>query len=112
MSEPQLDPRFPAAVDLLGRTGAREFQIRFCEEEDPTVWMALAKWGNHWEATGGMTPEQALFRLCEAVMDGGQCRHCRRPTAFMSDFDPMPGEEFICYYKWDPELKTFRRGCE
>lgn len=113
MSEdPTEDPRFLPAIDMLGRTGADSFQIRFCDEEKPVVWMALAEWDGHWEVGASMHPVKAVFRLCEQVIDGGRCQHCARPTAFMSDFAPMPGEDFVCYYKWDPELKTFRRGCE
>jgi hypothetical protein len=121
---PEDDPRFTAAVALLGRTGADTFQIRYCEEEDPTVWMAIAHWPAgetrdqrpaHYEAAGGMTPWRALFRLCEATMDGGTCRHCHRPTVV--DDGPAIGalvalEEAFCAYRYDPELATFRRSCE
>jgi hypothetical protein len=26
--------------------------------------------------------------------------------------DSMPLNESVCWYQWDPEMKTFRRGCE
>jgi hypothetical protein len=109
---PGVDDRFLAAVDLLGRTGAQEFQIRFCDEEQPTIWMAAARWRKHWEAAGAMNPQAAVFRLCDSVVDGGSCTHCHRPTGFVPDIDPMPLDKMFCWYQWDPELKTFRRGCE
>lgn len=120
------DARFVAAVALIGRTGADGFQIRYCEEEEPTVWIASAHWSlidqpdvqipDHFEAAGGMTPWRALYRLCEAVLDGGTCRHCHRPT--MVDDKPPDDvmsailEAAVCAYRYDPELDTFRRSCE
>jgi hypothetical protein len=97
---------------MLGRTGAQHFQIRFCDEEVPTVWIASGCWGDYWETAAAIDPVTALFRLCDQVIDGGTCTHCGRPTGFVSDFDPMPAESWICWYKWDPELVTFRRNCE
>lgn len=125
------DPRFAAAVALIGRSGADTFEIRYCDEEEPTVWMAVAHWPErdvgegsehvvgimpeHYDAAGGMTPWRAVFRLCEACMDGGTCRHCGRMTAV----DDKPADEIlratedaVCWYRYDPELDTFRRQCE
>ena len=107
------DPRLPAAVALLGRTGAQEFQLRFSPEDDePITWTALARWGKTWECAASMDPLKAVFRLCDEVIDGGQCTHCKKSTGFVPDLDPMPLQQFICWYQWDPELKTFRRGCD
>ena len=116
MSIPEFnDAKFLAVVDLLGRTKAREFQIRYCDEEKPIVWIAAARWGETWQAAGGLTPWTAVFRLAESVMDGGRCTHCDKPTAV----DDKPADEFldainelVCFYRYDPELKTFRRSCE
>jgi hypothetical protein len=106
------DPRLPAGVELLGRTGATQFQFRYCEEEDPVVWMALGCWHGAWQVAAALNPLLALFRLCDSVIDGGQCTHCRKPAGFTPDLDDMPLPAAICWYQWDPELATFRRGCE
>ena len=126
------DDKFVAVVDLLGRTGAKEFQIRYCEEDEPTVWIACAQWPvagyvddagkKHrseaklvWQAAGGMTPWSAVFRLAEATMDGGHCVHCNKMTAVDDkppDVDLLSVGDFVCFYRYDPELKTFRRSCE
>lgn len=123
------DPRLMAAVDLIGRSGASDFQIRYCDEVDPLIWIAAARWqrdqivviradgqdepaSDHvWEVAAAINPLRAIFRLCDQVIDGGQCRHCSRPTGFSSDIDPMPLDSMVCWYQWDPELSTFRRGC-
>lgn len=110
------DPRIPALIEMLGRTGAGEFQLRFSDDEEPVIWMAAARWHDHWEATAAITPYRAMFRLAESVMDGGMCTHCDRPTAIddRSERDPLmeASEVMICWYRWDPELATFRRSCE
>lgn len=112
LETPVFDPRFMAAVDLIGRSGADNFQIRYCEEETPTVWVAAAKWGEVWEVGASTAPLEALFRLCAQVLDGGMCKHCGRPSGFVPDLEPAPAPELVCWYQWDPELETFRRGCE
>jgi hypothetical protein len=105
------DERLPAAVELLGRTGSAEFQLRYCEEEKPTIWVAAGRWGKTWETAAAMNPALAVFRLCDQVIDGGTCQHCHHPTGFAPDLDAMPLDGLICWYQWDPERATFRRGC-
>lgn len=105
------DPRFMPALDMIARTGAAEVQIRYSDDEQPVIWIIAARWDRRWEAAGGMTPLTAAFRLCDAVVDGGTCVHCGRGTGFAPDLDPMPLSKIVCWYQWDPELKTFRRSC-
>ena len=100
-----------AAVDMVGRTGAAQFQLRYSDDEPPTVWMAIAQWGEAWEVGAAIDPAQAAVRLLETVVDGGWCTHCERPSGITADFGPMPLPGAVCWYQYDPELKTFRRGC-
>jgi hypothetical protein len=106
------DPRLMASVDLIRRTGALGFQFRFSDDEDPTVWMCLALYQDRrWEVAAGHEPLEAVYRLLEALIDGGKCTHCRRPSVFLGDsMESFP--ELVCAYSYDPELQTFRRGCE
>jgi mono/diheme cytochrome c family protein len=121
--EPQFDstkivggPMMLAAVKLLQRTGAQTYRVGFSDEDDgpPVVWYAVAQWpGNKAEAAAALDPVTATLRLCEAVIDGGQCAHCHRPTIFLADAnDAGPLDSMGCVYQWDPELATFRRSCE
>lgn len=113
MSTPATDDRLAAAVTMLGRTGAAACQIRYSDDETPVVWIAAARWGERWEAAAAMTPVAAAIRLLEVVIDGGVCKHCERPTAVSDDFTmTMPLNREVCWYQYDPEMKTFRRGCE
>jgi len=109
------DPRFTAAVAMIGRTGASSFRIGWSHEDDgePTAWYALAAYPNdRAEAAGAMDPVTAVLRLCELLIDGGVCQHCGRRTIFVADADTRGVERLGCVYAWDPELATYRRGCE
>lgn len=126
------DPKFLAGIKLLERTGIQSFRIGHTDEDDgdPVIWHATATWGispstgrpmprggriQH-EAAGALHPLTAVMRLCELVVDGATCIHCLQHTIF--DENPMdtPFDDLLnaigCVYAWDPELKTFRRGCE
>ena len=125
-----LDPRFLAGVKLLERTGMREFQIRYDDDQAPVVWVAVGQWfmdrrtrrpraelgpgaAEIWQAAAAMNGTAAVLRLCDQVLDGGTCTHCGRPTGVESD-EPgtMPLDSVICWYQFDPELAVYRRGCE
>lgn len=109
-----------AAIDFIHRTGARSVQIRYSDDEQPVVWFVVAiydgKNPSHlegFEADASGDPVRAALRLCERLGDGGKCAHCNRPTGFEPKLlVRMPMDDRICWYQYDPELKTFRRGCE
>lgn len=67
--------RIGAITDLLGRTGANGFEVRYSEPEiegTPTVWLAIASYADgKWEAGAGAHPVLAGQRLCQ---------HCHRPS--------------------------------
>jgi len=116
---PELDPRFAAAVDLLRRTGATNFRIGYSDEDDgdPIVWYAVVNYPQGNEADAGLNATTAVLRLCERVIDGGKCTHCGRPTIFDPDFsmgDVMDSvlDKMGCRYKWDAETASFVRSCE
>lgn len=119
------DPRYVAAISLVRRMGAREIQLRYDQEQKPIVWVATAGFSvingvptnrgkiNAHQAGAGLDPLTAVFSLCRACLDRhGVCVHCGRNTMFDENFSPQPLEAFYCWYQWDPESKTFRRGCE
>ena len=135
MPEPKIQPptdsaKLLAAVKLLERTGATTYRTGYSDPEDgePTVWYAVATWRGRVaggypvrgtersEAAGALDPVTATLRLCEQVIDGGECTHCKRPTIFDDNPGDGPFDALLdamgCVYGWDPELSTFRRGCE
>lgn len=118
MNDYQLDPRFIAGVAMIGRTGATDFRVGCSDPDDgdPTVWYAVATWKQGAEAGGALSPVRAVMRLCEQIIDGGVCAHCQRLTIFDDNPNDGPWDALLdamgCVYAWDPELGTFRRGCE
>jgi hypothetical protein len=123
MTDVDMDPRAMAGVDMLRRTGAQSFQLRYSDDEEPVVWVAVAaysavnpltgKQAEHYECAGALNPTAAIMRLCEQLIDGGTCQHCGRPTIFNTDSQPGDLLNAVgCVYAYDPELKTFRRDCE
>lgn len=103
-----------AAIDMIRRTGARSVGIRYQDDEQPTVWMVVASYADdRHEVDASLSPVRAALRLCERLVDGGVCKHCGRPTGLEPDsLETMPLDRAFCWYQYDPELKTFRRGCE
>ena len=109
------DRRLAACADLVRRTGAATFQMRYSDDEKPVVWMAVATYPDgRGEAAASLDPLRAAVRLAEQLVDGAMCTHCHQPTALITDFtatltDVLPQ---LCEYVYDPEMATFRRSCE
>jgi hypothetical protein len=107
--------KLAAAVKLLYRTGAQTYRAGYSDPDDgePTVWYACAVWpSGRADAGAGLNPLTATLHLCEQVIDGGECTHCGQVTMFAADADDRILNRLGCVYAWDPELSTFRRGCE
>lgn len=129
MSDELDEVMLTALIDLIGRTGVRDFEIRHDAGDGPAprmVWMAIvsAADGTQGDCAASFHPVEATRRLAEQIIDGGLCTHCGQLTMidcdpFGGSFDPiakkmgdvvgMPG---ICHYRLDPETKRFRRSCE
>lgn len=133
MSDELQDPRFAATIDLLRRCGASGFQIRYSGRPDdggppeyeandpvPVVWLAVADFTGEgssagldgYEAAAGLSPLTAALRLADELVDSSTCVHCRRPAGVSHGIETMPLGKQICWYQFDPELKTYRRSCE
>lgn len=110
------DKRFTACVSLVGKTGAQQFQIRVSDEPEPDMWIAAAEYveegKSKWLLAAALDPLQAVFGLCEELVDGGICVHCEKTTAITLEFQSMPMRDQVCWRQYDPELSTFRRSCE
>ena len=109
-------PLFKAGMDMIRRTGAKSVEIRYSDDPEPVVWMVIAQYAtpaDAWDAGAGQTPLRAMMRLLDQLVDGGFCVHCGRPTGITEEWrGGMPFAEAFCWYRFDPELGKFRRGCE
>lgn len=118
MSDEAKDPRLLAAIDLIGRAGAKQVQIRFHDDPEPVLWLVAAEFptvdGWRWEAAGGMNPLAAGMRLLEQTIDGGgACAHCGRAAGVWEHWEQTPPlGSMVCWYVFDPETEKFRRSCE
>lgn len=65
---PEDDRKLVAAITALRRGGARKFQLRYSDDEDPVVWMAIVEvaGGGH-EVAASLHPVRAVLRLCERL---------------------------------------------
>lgn len=108
------DPRLIACVDMIGRSGGKSFQLRYDDEQEPVVWVAVAELrGGLWECAGGRDPLQAAVRLLEELYDGGWCGHCGKASGVTLDWSSdMPLADAVCWHVYDPETQKFRRSCE
>lgn len=107
-----IDPRMMAGLDMLGRTGMTEAQIRYSDDEEPTVWFVVARFEDRYEVAADLEPTRAMLKLCEQIIDGGTCTHCHKPTGIIVDDDGVPPIPLVCWYTYDAESKSFKRGCE
>lgn len=124
------EQKYLALVDLIRRTGPIRYRIEHTDEANgPVGWVAIATYRGadrkeHHMAGGGMSPVAATHALAETVVDGGRCVHCGRFSAVEAldtpldlDLGPVHGGSALgsidpCWYRYDPELKTYRRSCE
>lgn len=113
-----------ATTEMVGRTGASDMQLRYHDDVQPVVWLAVAIYppgslvadGSRttrevFECAAGQSPVEVMWRLVEQLAVGGRCSHCARATRVERDFTVQHDDEF-CWYKHDPELNTLRRSCE
>jgi hypothetical protein len=63
-------------------------------------------------AAAPVRPTRSALRLIECLVDGGTCTHCKRPSALNADDHETFLDKALCWYLYDPELRTFRRSCE
>ncbi len=71
--------RVMAGIDLIGRTGATDFEL--AHDEDPVQWWAGANWnGTRMFSERFPYPAQAVEDLVGRVVNGGRCTHCDLTT--------------------------------
>lgn len=73
-----------ACVDLVGRSGARDFEIGYLHDDVPTEeagWYAHCSYqGARLIAEDRRTPSEAAMALAERILAGGACRCGQKVT--------------------------------
>ena len=66
-----------AAVDLVGRTGAKEFQVGYLNDDPPHQWYAHARYkGIRITEDDHKGPIEAAEALARRLLSGGKCTKC------------------------------------
>lgn len=99
-------PKLIAAVDAIGRTGAREFEVGYLDETpDAARWWASALYqGTKVHEQDHSSPADAADALARRLLDGGLCTHCGRTVTTQSLANGQ------C--RWVRIGKVWTRGCE
>lgn len=100
-----------AAVELIGRTGAAEFQFGWLHDNVPFAeagWYAKARWGGQMvTAEDHVGPVEATDALASKLVEGGMCTHCFKPMTLVDD-DPAK-----CRWALEQSGRfLYKRGCE
>jgi hypothetical protein len=97
-----------AAADIVGRTGASDFEVGYERDGVPTEqagWYAEATYKTGQKVrVEGIGPVFAADNLVRYLLDGGQCLHCQAPIVVAG---PLKG---CCY--WTREGDKWWAGCQ
>jgi hypothetical protein len=108
-SGPSLDQdAMDAALDLIGRTGAKQMEVGYLHEDVPPEqadWYAHAQYqGARVIAEHHHGPVEALEALARRLLHGGLCTHCHK-TITLSGKSKK-------YCRWTRRGDKWVRGCE
>lgn len=99
-----------AAVDLIGRTGARGFEIGYLHDDVPAKeagWYAHAQYqGTRLIAEDHPGPVEAAEALARRLLTGGTCTHCK---GFITLSDRKQKRGKVC--RWTRQGARWERGC-
>lgn len=103
-----------AAVDLAGRSGARQVEIGWnCPHDnaddtdhhcEQTRWYAQAKYKGARLFFEDSDPVVAAEQLARRILDGAKCAHCGLPVALSDRFG-------LAACRWTREGNRWKRGC-
>lgn len=119
-----------AAIDLVGRTGAKQLQFGYLHDDVPVEqagWYAHAQYrGSRIVEENHRGPIEALEALARRILTGGKCTHCGGLVA-LSDDGAMtyPGAAMAdgtvwtevqiraaSQCRWTRQGRRWARGCE
>jgi hypothetical protein len=130
MALPKMDEdALLAAVELVGRTGGKGFQIGFLHDDVPVAeagWYAYIQYkGARITVEDKTGPVEAAEALARRLLTGDQCQHCFKLVA-LEDWGAMAVTETLMngtewtheqqaaagLCQWRRTGRTWKRGCE
>lgn len=98
---------FFAALDLIGRAGARQTEFGYLNEEVPVEeadWWAKAQYrGARVMVEHHRGPVEAVEALARRLLSGGMCTHCQRGIALSGESPD--------FCRWTRVGRKWERGC-
>jgi hypothetical protein len=119
-----------AAVDLVGRSGARQIEVGYLHDNVPTEqagWYAHAQYrGVRITEEDHRGPVEAVEALARRILTGARCAHCgglvalsddgaiAYPNARMADGTVWTEQQIRAagQCRWTRETRRWKRGCE
>lgn len=107
------DDALVAAVDLVGRSGATEFELGFLDEHvpvDQARWWATARYrGARLQVDEQPGPVAAAVALARRVLEGGLCTHCGARIHLGGAPRSLRRRGRVC--AWKRTGRRWERGC-
>jgi hypothetical protein len=96
-----------AALDLFQRTGAKEVQFGYIDDDAANDWYAWAQYhsGDRIMVNGKPGPVEALETLARRLINGAKCTHCLGTMTLSGT-----GGTGVC--RWTRHGDKWVRGCE
>lgn len=124
------DDRLFAAIDVVGRSGAKSFEFGYLHDDVPIAeadWWATALYkGTKITVEHHTDPASAAEALAVRILTGGMCNHCKKLVALTDEAgfaffhatllngEPwdatIAAERGLC--RWRREGRTWVRGCD
>jgi hypothetical protein len=95
-----------ACADLVGRSGASQFEIGYVDDTPGSPWYAsvvYTRYGGAVIRKEGAGPAEAADALSRRILTGGQCTRCHKPIS-LSGADPR-----AC--RWSRQGARWSAGC-
>lgn len=102
-----------AAVEVIGRSGAREFEVGYLDDDVPSEfarWWARAQYsGARIQVENHQGPDLAAEALARRILNGGQCTHCGARIHLGGVPAALRRRGRVC--SWKREGRRWVRGC-
>lgn len=102
-----------AGVDLVGRSGAKNFEVGYLDDDVPVHlarWWAKAQYqGARLQEDEHRGPVEAVEALARRILDGGVCTHCGGRTHLGGAPRSMRRRGAVC--AWKRRGDRWERGC-
>lgn len=102
-----------AAVDVIGRANAKDFEVGYLDDDvpaDQARWWAAARWqGVRVHVENHRGPSEAAEALAKKLLHGGACVHCGGRIHLGGAPRALRRHGRVC--AWKRQGRRWERGC-